>query len=217
MGGHALLVDFAEQVTPAVTEAIRAMDRALTADPFAGLQEVVPGLVGLMVVFDPQLCDHDQVRAQITKRLGQLSSAFDRPRQHKIPVCYDSAFGPDLVDVAQQTGLSVETVIAAHTSSRFEVTIYGFAPGYAYLSGLDQSLRLDRKPSPKRGVPAGSVVIAGGQCLITTLTMPTGWWILGQSPQPILTGDGARPFLFDVGDKVSFHRISRAQFEKGRR
>jgi inhibitor of KinA len=63
-----------------------------------------------------------------------------------------------------------------------------------------------------RGVAAGSVIIAGPQCLVTTLTMPTGWWIIGRSPTRILTSDPARPFLFDVGDKVRFRRISRAEF-----
>ena len=58
-----------------------------------------------------------------------------------------------------------------------------------------------------RGVAAGSVIIAGAQCLVTTLTMPTGWWVIGRSPTRILTGDAARPFLFDVGDRVRFRRV----------
>ena len=38
--------------------------------------------------------------------------------------------------------------------------------------------------------------------------MPTGWWIIGRSPTKVLTGDPQRPFLFDVGDRVSFRRIT---------
>ena len=62
---------------------------------------------------------------------------------------------------------------------------------------------------------AGSVLIAAGQCLVSTLVMPTGWWIIGQSPTRVLTGDAVRPFLFDVGDRVQFRRISRAEFDRG--
>jgi len=62
-------------------------------------------------------------------------------------------------------------------------------------------------------VPGGSVLIAGPQCLVSTLTMPTGWWVIGRSPTRILTGDEDRPFLFDVGDRVSFRRIDRATYE----
>ena len=57
-----------------------------------------------------------------------------------------------------------------------------------------------------------SVIVAGPQCLVTTVRMPTGWWIIGRSPDRILTGDAARPFLFDVGDRVVFRRIGRAEF-----
>jgi inhibitor of KinA len=43
---------------------------------------------------------------------------------------------------------------------------------------------------------------------VTTLTMPTGWWIIGHSPTVILDPKGARPFLFDVGDPVAFRRVA---------
>ena len=65
-------------------------------------------------------------------------------------------------------------MIFAHLAKTYHVVMYGFAPGYAYLGGMPPALHLPRKPSAKRGVPAGSVIIAGAQCLIATLTMPTG-------------------------------------------
>ena len=38
--------------------------------------------------------------------------------------------------------------------------------------------------------------------------MPTGWWIIGHSPTLILDPTGPQPFLFDVGDRVKFRRVS---------
>jgi inhibitor of KinA len=96
----------------------------------------------------------------------------------------------------------------------YGVFMYGFAPGYAYLAGVPECIQLPRKPEPVRGVAAGSVVIAGPQCLVTTLTMPTGWWIIGRSPTRILTAQEDRPFLFDVGDRVRFRRIGRGEFDE---
>ena len=90
----------------------------------------------------------------------------------------------------------------------------GFAPGFAYLAGVPAAIQLPRKPAPVRGLPAGSVAIAGPQCLTSTLVMPTGWWVIGRSPTRILTDDSERPFLFDVGDEVVFRRIDRATFDK---
>ena len=57
------------------------------------------------------------------------------------------------------------------------------------------------------------MLIAGPQCLVTTLKMPTGWWIIGRSPTPILRDGEERPFLFEIGDRVRFRRIGRAAFE----
>ena len=104
-------------------------------------------------------------------------------------------------------------MIAAHLAGEYRVFMYGFAPGYAYLAGVPEALRMPRKATAVRGIAAGSVVIAGPQCLVTTLTMPTGWWIIGRSPTSILTGDPAAPFLFDVGDRVRFRRASRSEYE----
>ncbi|AOF92366.1 allophanate hydrolase subunit 1 family protein (plasmid) [Sinorhizobium sp. RAC02] len=104
-------------------------------------------------------------------------------------------------------------MITAHLAGQYDVFMYGFAPGYAYLAGVPETIRMPRKPAAVRGVPAGSVLIAGPQCLVSTITMPTGWWIIGRSPTRILTGKDERPFLFDVGDRVRLRRISRAEYD----
>ena len=81
-------------------------------------------------------------------------------------------------------------------------------------SGTPAAIQLPRKPAAIRGVPAGSVIIAGPQCIVTTLLMPAGWWVLGRSPTRILTGDEDQPFLFDVGDAVRMRRIGRDDYER---
>jgi inhibitor of KinA len=54
-------------------------------------------------------------------------------------------------------------------------------------------------------------MIAGQQCLITTVVMPTGWSIIGRSGIQIMQDDPDNPFLFNVGDSVVFERITRAE------
>lgn len=75
-------------------------------------------------------------------------------------------------------------------------------------------IQLPRKASPVRGVAAGSVIVAGPQCLITTLEMPTGWSILGRSPTRVLRNTADRPFLFDVGDRIMFEQVDLATYER---
>lgn len=208
---HALLVECGDRIGAAPHDAVLRLDQALAAAPFAGFREAIPAFVNLLVEFDPLLTDHATVETHLRHLLAHAPATARQAAEREVLVCYDPPFAPDLETVAQRSGLSTDAVIAAHLAGDFEVFLYGFAPGYAYLAGLPEALRLDRKAAPVRGVAAGSVLIAGGQCLVSTLVMPTGWWIIGRSPTAILTGEATRPFLFDVGDRVRFRRIGADQ------
>ncbi len=202
-----VLVEFGDTVTDAVHGAVLALDRVLRDNPVPGQMEVVPAMVNLLVVFDPVVTDHAAVGDTLLARMHGLQANAVAGAEHEVLVCYDGAFGRDLAAVAQAAGMSEDAAIAAHLAGDYAVFMYGFAPGYAYLTGVPEAIHLPRKAAPVRGVAAGSVIIAGGQCLVTTLTMPTGWWVIGRSPTRVLTGDAARPFLFDVGDRVRFRRV----------
>ncbi len=204
----AVLVEFGEGIAPDIHARVVGLDHLLTDAPPLGLVEVIPAYAGLLAVFDPLLTDHAGLTAVLQSRLRGPAPPQTAPVRHDLGVCYCGDLGQDLAQVAALKGLSVEAVIAAHLAGEYRVYLYGFAPGYAYLAGTPEAIQLPRKPVAVRGIPAGRVIIAGPQCIVTTLKMPTGWWIIGASPDPILTGDAARPFRFDVGDTVRFHRIS---------
>lgn len=210
---HAVMVVMGDRITDIAHAAVLQLDHALAAQPFAGFTEAIPAYASLLVDFDPLVTDHVAVIHHLRALQGMPQKVRPMPTHRDVRVCYDDA--RDLAQVAELTGMTVDGVIAAHLSGTYRVFMYGFAPGYAYLGGVPAALHLDRKPAPVRGVAAGSVIIAGPQCLVTTLTMPTGWWVIGQSPTRLLTGQADRPFLFDVGDTVQFHRIARAELAHG--
>ncbi len=211
---HALLVSFAAEISEEAHAAVVALDTAIGANMPAGVIETVPALVNLLVSFDPTLTDHTAVERYVRTCLQDMKVGEISGLRRHVQVCYEAPFAPDLEAVATATGVSTDAVINAHLAGDFQVLMYGFAPGYAYLSGVPELIRVPRKPAAVRDVPAGSVIIAGPQCLVTTLTMPTGWSIIGRSPTAILTGDPTHPFLFDVGDHVTFERIDRTTFER---
>jgi inhibitor of KinA len=210
---HAMMVEFAEAISEPAHDAVLQLDRALAMSPFDGFEEAIPAYVNLVVLFDPLVTDHATVEAHLRACLDHPVEGGRASTVREVLVCYDGEFSPDLADVAARTGLSVEAVINAHVGADYRVFMYGFAPGYAYLAGVPETIRLPRKSAPVRGIDAGAVVIAGPQCLVSTLKMPTGWWIIGRSPTAILTDDSKHPFLFDVGDHVKFRRISRSEFD----
>lgn len=211
---HALLVTFADDMSDEAHGLVIALDKAIAAHMPVGVIETVPALVNLLVSFDPVLTDHSNVEAEVRRCLEGVTIQASKGAERQVQVCYEAPFAPDLAAVASATGLSPEAVINAHLAAEFDVLMYGFAPGYAYISGVPERIRIPRKEKPVRDVPAGSVIIAGAQCLITTLTMPTGWSIIGRSPTSIFTGDPDHPFLFNVGDRVTFQRVDLATFER---
>ncbi|MEI4484806.1 allophanate hydrolase subunit 1 [Frigidibacter sp. MR17.14] len=212
---RAVLVEFGDSIDAAVNARVIALDRALAGRPFPGFVEATPAYVNLLVEFDPLETTHAEAVAALEALIAALpETTAGQGALREVAVCYEGDLAPDLDSVAGQLGLSREAVIAAHLAGDYRVHMYGFAPGYAYLAGVPEALRLPRKTQPVRDIRAGAVMIAGPQCLVSTLTMPTGWWLIGRSPTRILDPEGARPFLFDVGDRVAFRRIDRAAYDR---
>lgn len=113
-------------------------------------------------------------------RISSLAAARDEgapPREHVLRVVYD---GLDLEDISRATGLSVAEIITRHQAPSYTVDTMGFAPGFAYLDGLDPALELARRATPRERVPAGSVAIAGRQTAVYPFDSPGGWHIVGR-------------------------------------
>jgi inhibitor of KinA len=207
VGDTAVLLSFGSTIDPAVFDSILALEAAIIADPPVGLVETVPAYVTLLIVFDPLLTDSTTIAAAalalplvVQATIGSL---------HTIPMCSEPDLAPDLAEAAARLNTTPDALISTHLATEFRVYMYGFAPGYAYMDGVAPALHLPRKAVPVRSRPTGAVMIAGGQCLITTMPMPTGWWVIGATPTLVLRPEG---FLFQPGDRVRFSRQSRAEF-----
>ena len=145
---------------------------------------------------------HLHLARQIEK-LGALGDTEEPVRDHLLRVRYD---GADLDDVARATGLSRDDVIAAHVGATYTVETIGFAPGFAYLAGLDSRLELPRRATPRARVPAGSVAIAGTQSAVYPFDSPGGWHLLG-SVVGVRMFDENGPLLA-LGDRVRFEAVA---------
>lgn len=131
----------------------------------------------------------------------------------KIPVCYDVDFGIDIEEVSKTLKLSIKELIELHTS--FEYTVYGigFLPGFMYLGGLPATLEIPRRKEPRLSVAKGSVGLASKQTGIYPQDSPGGWNIIGSCPIPIFNPSLEKPCFVNVGDKIQFHNISRAEYD----
>ena len=134
-----------------------------------------------------------------------LHAALDAPvpsgHEVELPVRYD---GPDLADVAARAGLSPEEVVARHTAARYVVGFLGFQPGFAYLLGGDELLRVPRLDEPRTRVPSGSVAVAGPYSGVYPRETPGGWRLLGQTSAVLFDPARESPALLQPGDRVRF-------------
>ena len=193
MGEAALLV---ETEDAAQAQGLR---RALLELAVPGLRELVPGQASLLISADPLETDLDALAA----RLPYVFAAAQPPkvREHEFLTDYS---GEDLAAVAKLAGLEPSEVVRRHTAATYEVAFLGFAPGFAYLTGVDPVLRLPRRTEPRTRVLAGSVAIADQFTGIYPQTSPGGWHILGRCDVTLFDAARAAPALLSPGDRVRF-------------
>lgn len=173
---------------------------ALHAEDLPGVVDVVPAARTVLVC-----CADRASTAQVALRLPHIEPGAEGPGRERrlveIPVVYD---GDDLDDVARVTGLDPTEVIARHSESAFRVEFCGFAPGFAYLAGLDETLWLPRRATPRTRVPAGSVAIASTYSAVYPGVSPGGWHLLGTTSTRIWDVDRDPPALLEPGTDVRF-------------
>jgi KipI family sensor histidine kinase inhibitor len=104
-------------------------------------------------------------------------------------------------------------IIDLHQGARYRVYMYGFAPGFVFLGGLPPELTIPRRAVPRAPAPPGSLLIAGGQALIASCAMPTGWYGIGRTPVKVFDPRRAKIFLAGIGDEICFERIDREAFD----
>lgn len=110
--------------------------------------------------------------------------------------------GEDLGFVASTWGISVEAAVSRLSSLEFTVAFCGFAPGFAYMSGLPAEWEIPRLPAPRPRVPAGSVALAGGYAGIYPTASPGGWRLVGHTDQSLFDVRREPPALLAPGTRV---------------
>lgn len=209
-----ILVEFGHTIDDEIHNRVLNFDHAISHANLAGIVEITPSYASVLVEYDMLATDFVTLRDQLLPFISDDSRAASTRQIWQIPVCYEGEYAPDLAELSTKLQFSEEDVIFHHLSGDYKVYMYGFAPGYAYLGGVPTSIQVPRKDRPVMNVPAASLMVAGPQCLITTVTMPSGWWVIGRAAKTPLQADPNKPFLFAVGDRVEFTRVNEVEFQK---
>lgn len=174
----------------------RVLVRAVRAWP--GVHDVVVAREDVAAYFDRTIDPAESFAAPIAA-LATLPDDDAPVRTVELAAIYD---GEDLAEVATATGLAVDEVIRRHREATYVVETMGFAPGFAYLAGLDPRLALPRRATPRTRVPAGAIAIANELTTVYPFDSPGGWHLLGRVAGVRMFDDHGA--LLQLGDRVRF-------------
>lgn len=215
LGDRGLVIELGDDLSPATNGQVRALARRMRGHP--GVEEVVPTLRSLLIIFDPLSTDgSDLAEAALRRARDAPADPGGTGRVLEVPVVYGGEGGPDLEEVARLCGLTPREIVQAHSGQEYVVYMLGFVPGYPYLGILPPGIRVPRLASPRLRVPTGSVGIADAMTSIYPLASPGGWRLVGRTPLVMFDPRAADPFLFRPGDRVRFVPLDRAEFSADR-
>ncbi|WP_108660830.1 5-oxoprolinase subunit B family protein [Acuticoccus kandeliae] len=205
-GEDAFVVEYGEEIAPEIGRRVAALADAFDTAAPDGLIEVVPTFRSLLVLYDPERTSREAL-------LAALPAPDDDPTHEtgshwSVPVCLEGEAAEDIEEAAAGLGIDVARLCDIFLAGTYQVGMYGFAPGFAYLSGVDTALAIPRRPAPRPPMPAGSLIIAGGMAALTSISMPTGWYVIGRTAITLFRPDDSAMVPFAVGDRLSFRPVS---------
>ncbi|CAH1672878.1 5-oxoprolinase subunit PxpB [Chelatococcus asaccharovorans] len=208
IGTLALLVEAPGEFTIEQQSRIWALADIVSSWP--NVQEAVPGVTNLMLIFDQPPEALDGLSAAIVELWHNLPCRDISGKLIEIPVIYGGEAGFDLPAVAARTRLSERDVIRIHSGGEYTVCAIASSPGFGYLHGLDPRIFMPRKSVPSLNMRAGSVTIGGMQTGVAVVTSPNGWNAIGWASLPMFDPLSDNPSLMLPGDQVKF-RIDRIE------
>ena len=214
-GDSSILLQFGNTIDPAINRKIAATVQLMREQHINGVTDVIPAFCSLLINYDPRVISYEQIKRRMEALVKIDVTAGDtRKRVFEIPVCYGGEYGPDIQNIADHAGLSVEEVIQIHTSRDYLIYMLGFLPGFTYQGGLDERIHTPRLANPRIRIPAGSVGIGGSQTGIYPMDSPGGWQLMGMTPVKTYDPDREVPILVEAGDYIRFVAIDEDEFHR---
>lgn len=214
-GVNALLLRFAEVMSPELSASIHQISLRLQNSLGDRILNLTPAYTTLLIEYDLLQDTQASLLTRITPLLNNRppDTPLADAEPINIPVYYDPhTTGPDLVALAEQKHCTVEDIIRRHCQQEYRVYALGFAPGFAYMGETHPDLQVTRLETPRARVPAGSVAIADNQTAIYPIDSPGGWRLLGRTPMKLFNVQADPPALLQPGQRVRFHPVDKETF-----
>ncbi len=130
---------------------------------------------------------------------------------YHLPVWFSD--GKDWHEVRSHSRLSKQEFIDQIEGLTLRLSMYGFLPGFLYLSGIPEHLCLPRKSTPSVQVPEGSIGVGGKYIGVYNYSSPGGWHVIGATPISTFNLQSDKVEALAIGSEIKFKAITEDQYK----
>lgn len=216
-GPDGILVRFGLKPTPEGMAAAQSLAADLNSRAPAGVTEIAPALISVLLRFDPLATDRGGLSDDLHARAKAIAAARqtvpDPLRRWTIPAAFGGENGPQLGETAGLLGLSEQAAIDQLCQADLRVLAIGFAPGQPYIGLLPEAWDIPRMSALNPAVPAGAVVIAVRQIVMFGAGSATGWRQIARAAFRSFRPEREPPMPLRAGDAIRYAPVSASEIE----
>lgn len=127
--------------------------------------------------------------------------------QEKIIINFDPDHGTEWDHIEAHIKITKQQYIDLLERIDFRLSMYGFLPGFCYLTGLPTSMQIPRSSKPKRKIKANTLALGGEYIGIYGIHSPGGWVEIGKCDHALLDFSNQQIHSLSIGQIINFKSI----------
>ena len=214
LGDAAVYCDFGNQIDQETNLNVIKYFKNLKELKIEGITNITPSYNKLIVSFEPSVTNYKKLKNKIID-LKLHNKENQNSKLIKIPICIDEEFSLDIKRLSKKLKMKYDQIYNSFFDKEYYCYMTGFIAGMPFLGDTRENIRLNRLETPRVKVPKGSIGITEQFCNIYTYESPGGWNIIGNTPVKIFDKSSQEnPALINPGDRVTFYKISKQEYQK---
>jgi len=214
LGDAAVYCDFGNQIDQETNLNVIKYFKNLKELKIEGITNITPSYNKLIVSFEPSVTNYEKLKNKIID-LKLHNKENQNSKLIKIPICIDEEFSLDIKRLSKELKMKYDQIYNSFFDKEYYCYMTGFIAGMPFLGDTRENIRLNRLETPRVKVPKGSIGITEQFCNIYTYDSPGGWNIIGNTPVKIFDkSNQENPALINPGDRVTFYKISKQEYQK---
>ena len=214
LGDAAVYCDFGNKIDQETNSNVIKYFKNLKELKIEGITNITPSYNKLIVSFEPSVTNYEKLKNKIID-LKLHNKENQNSKLIKIPICIDEEFSLDIKRLSKELKMKYDQIYNSFFDKEYYCYMTGFIAGMPFLGDTRENIRLNRLETPRVKVPKGSIGITEQFCNIYTYESPGGWNIIGNTPVKIFDkSNQENPALINPGDRATFYKISKQEYQK---